>query len=39
MAEGVLNPFGSAGTPVEAGETYIGRWRRKGEKELAAFTR
>lgn len=33
MAEGVLNPFGSGGTPVEADETYIGRWRRKGENE------
>lgn len=33
MAEGNLNPFGSGGTPVEADETYIGRWRRKGENE------
>ena len=33
MAEGNLNPFGSGGTPVEADETYIGRWRRKGEDE------
>jgi transposase-like protein len=33
MAEGLLNPFGSGGTAVEADETYIGRWRRKGEKE------
>jgi transposase-like protein len=33
MAEGALNPFGQGGTPVEADETYIGRWRRKGEKE------
>jgi hypothetical protein len=33
MAEGKLNPFGSGGTAVEADETYIGRWRRKGEKE------
>jgi transposase-like protein len=33
MAEGSLNPFGSGGTPVEADETYIGRWRRKGDKE------
>jgi transposase-like protein len=34
MAEGALNPFGSGGGAVEADETYIGRWRRKGEKEL-----
>lgn len=33
MAEGSLNSFGSGGTPVEADETYIGRWRRKGEDE------
>ena len=33
MAEGKLNPFGVGGTAVEADETYIGRWRRKGEKE------
>ncbi|HEY4941863.1 MAG TPA: IS1595 family transposase [Rhizomicrobium sp.] len=33
MAEGALNPFGIGGTPVEADETYIGRWRRKGEDE------
>jgi transposase-like protein len=33
MSEGALNPFGSGGTPVEADETYIGRWRRKGEDE------
>lgn len=33
MAEGNLNPFGSGGTPVEADETYIGRWRRKGKDE------
>ena len=33
MAEGNLNPFGLGGTPVEADETYIGRWRRKGEDE------
>lgn len=33
MAEGALNPFGSTGGAVEADETYIGRWRRKGEKE------
>jgi transposase-like protein len=33
MAEGILNPFGSGGGPVEADETYIGRWRGKGEKE------
>src|SRR5690348_13368298 len=33
MAEGHLNPFGLAGGAVEADETYIGRWRRKGEKE------
>lgn len=33
MAEGLLNPFGSGGGAVEADETYIGRWRRKGEKE------
>ena len=33
MAEGLLNPFGSAGGAVEADETYIGRWRRKGENE------
>ena len=33
MAEGNLNPFGIGGTPVEADETYIGRWRRKGEYE------
>jgi transposase-like protein len=33
MAEGLLNPFGSSGGAVEADETYIGRWRRKGEKE------
>jgi hypothetical protein len=31
MAEGNLNPFGSQGGAVEADETYIGRWRRKGE--------
>lgn len=36
MAEGVLNPFGSGGGAVEADETYIGRWRRKGEKERAS---
>jgi transposase-like protein len=33
MAEGMLNSFGLAGGAVEADETYIGRWRRKGEKE------
>jgi len=33
MAEGLLNPFGSTGGAVEADETYIGRWRRKGEDE------
>src|SRR5665213_3601705 len=33
MAEGNLNPFGIGGTPVEADEVYIGRWRRKGENE------
>ncbi len=33
MAEGLLNPFGLAGGAVEADETYIGRWRRKGENE------
>src|ERR1700733_14634221 len=33
MAEGELNPFGLGGTAVEADETYIGRWRRKGEEE------
>jgi transposase-like protein len=33
MAEGHLNPFGSKGGAVEADETYIGRWRRKGEGE------
>jgi len=33
MAEGHLNPFGSNGGAVEADETYIGRWRRKGEDE------
>jgi transposase-like protein len=33
MAEGALNPFGSTGGAVEADETYIGRWRRKGEDE------
>lgn len=33
MAEGILNPFGSQGGAVEADETYIGRWRRKGDKE------
>ncbi|HVW74440.1 MAG TPA: IS1595 family transposase [Rhizomicrobium sp.] len=33
MAEGALNPFGQGGTPVEADEVYIGRWRRKGETE------
>jgi transposase-like protein len=33
MAEGALNPFGFGGGAVEADETYIGRWRRKGEKE------
>ena len=33
MAEGHLNPFGSGGGAVEADETYIGRWRRKGESE------
>jgi transposase-like protein len=33
MAEGMLNPFGLAGGAVEADETYIGRWRRKGEME------
>ena len=33
MAEGALNPFGSTGGAVEADETYIGRWRRKGENE------
>ncbi len=31
MAEGHLNPFGFGGGAVEADETYIGRWRRKGE--------
>ena len=36
MAEGVLNPFGSGGGAVEADETYIGRWRRKGENERAS---
>lgn len=35
MAEGDLNPFGMAGGAVEADETYIGRWRRKGENERA----
>jgi len=33
MAQGALNPFGSKGGAVEADETYIGRWRRKGENE------
>lgn len=33
MAEGMLDPFGATGGAVEADETYIGRWRRKGEKE------
>ena len=33
MAQGALNPFGSKGGAVEADETYIGRWRRKGEDE------
>ncbi len=33
MAQGNLNPFGIGGTPVEADEVYIGRWRRKGENE------
>jgi hypothetical protein len=33
LAEGALNPFGLGGTAVEADETYIGRWRRKGENE------
>ena len=34
MREGALaTPFGSTGGAVEADETYIGRWRRKGEDE------
>lgn len=33
MAQGALNPFGSQGGAVEADETYIGRWRRKGDTE------
>lgn len=34
MREGALAiPFGIAGGAVEADETYIGRWRRKGDKE------
>jgi transposase-like protein len=36
MAEGALNPFGQTGGAVEADETYIGRWRRKGENERGA---
>lgn len=34
MAEGRLNPFGIDGGAVEADEAYIGKWRRKGEKEV-----
>src|SRR5580692_2330526 len=34
MAEGRLNPFGSAGGAVESDETYISRRRRKGDGPL-----
>ena len=34
MREGELAvPFGSGGGSVQSDETYIGRWRRKGDKE------
>ena len=39
MAEGALNPFGQDGTPVEADETYIGRWRRRARKKPATTIR